>query len=141
MPEGSNHALFIRTAEELQGLKRWRPMPAPVALVIEIPGLSQPETRAASERIVRFAQDCGCALGAKCMTISLAGMAVYIIWSQGLSSAGFFWHLPLLVPSALFGATAGKLIGLGRAHRRLAREIDRLVAGQPSLDSTERTHA
>jgi hypothetical protein len=116
-------------------------MPARFSLAIEIPGLSQTDTRAASERLVSFAQECGCSLGAKCMAAGFVVMALYLAWSQGIASAGFLWRLPLTLAAALIGAAAGKLVGLARARRGLNREIDRLLATQSSLEITEGGHA
>jgi len=75
------------------------------------------------------------------MAAGFVAMPLYLAWSQGIASAGFFWRLPLTLAAALIGAAAGKLIGLARAHRRLNREIDRLLATRSSLETTGGRHA
>jgi len=75
------------------------------------------------------------------MAAGFVAMLLYLIWSQGIASAGFFWRLPLTLAAALLGATGGKLAGLARAHRSLNREIDRLLATQSSPETTGGRHA
>ncbi len=75
------------------------------------------------------------------MAAGFVAMLLYLAWSQGVASAGFFWRLPLTLAAALLGATAGKLTGLARAHRRLNREIDRLLATHSSPETTGGSHA
>lgn len=99
--------------------------------MIDVPGLAEDDARAAAERVTSYANECGCSLGAQCMT---AGFVLAVAWHvrmDGLLTTAFLWHLPWTLLSAFAGAAAGKTLGLLRARIGLLTTLDQLLEAIP----------
>ena len=95
-------------------------------LIIEVPGLPPDETAALTARLTAYRNECGCALGARCM---VAGFAVTLTWfaiADGGVTIKFLWHLPFAFVAAFLGAGLGKFSGIVIARRRLRWELTQL---------------
>ena len=90
---------------------------------IEFPRLavSNDDRKRIEMEATRLWQECGCSLGAVC---SLFGFASYVIVLAGTTAADDWGLLRSIVGAAVFvffTGTTGKLIGVHRSHRQLAR--------------------
>jgi hypothetical protein len=122
--------LLVRNADELRALKSSRGLAARHALAIELPWLSSQAALAAGERLQSYRNECGCSLGAKCMSAAFALALLALAMRYGVLTSGFLWHLPLAVFAALAGAGIGKAFGLASARKRYHEEIEKLIASQ-----------
>ena len=118
--------IIISGVQELRALKR-TPRIARRGIQIAIAGVDSTEARTLGERITTFANECGCALGAKFMTTSFAAAVVWSVIFNGAFTRAFLWALPWTLLGAFAGAAAGKTIGILSARRRVRREIDQFI--------------
>jgi hypothetical protein len=129
--------LIVRDPAQLRALQDTRALHSKRPLVLELPGLSPSEAQAASERIASYANECGCSFSAKCMVGSFSVAVIYLALGYGVWSAQFLWRLPLAVLFAFVWAGLGKWAAISRAHARINKELDRLIAIQPSFSKGE----
>jgi hypothetical protein len=118
--------MVVTDFESLRNLSKPAFFPANEALVIELPGMPPGESAALVERLNSYRNECGCALGARCM---VAGFAVTLIWfamADGLFKMKLLWHLPYALLAAFLCAGLGKFLGIVIARRRLRWELTQL---------------
>src|SRR5438128_1886578 len=99
----------IRDVAQLQALDAPRMLRPPTGLILDLPGLSAEEAQAAGERLARYANECGCDLGSKCM---LGGFVVALAWlgvEGGILSTRFLYGLGWPVLAAFVAAITGKM--------------------------------
>jgi hypothetical protein len=111
----------LRALQQAPGTARHR------ALLIELPGVAEPDAHAMGERLTAYANECGCSDGAKSMTAAFAAALVWMAVVHGPFTSTFLWRSPWALLCAFAGAAAGKTVGILRARRRLRREIHQLV--------------
>lgn len=99
-------------------------------VVLDLPGLSQVESRAKAERLTALLDECGCDTGARAMVAGASlTLAALTVASRG-SSVKLLALSPLTVLGAVVGAGSGKAYGLARSRRQFRREIENLLASK-----------
>ena len=79
-----------------------------------------------NEKMAKYKNECGCALGAQFMTVAFIGSLVFSIYRYQFFSMKFLAHLPLVVLITIGAAGAGKLIGILYAkfkYRQLSKQL------------------
>lgn len=100
------------------------------------PGQFPARSDAAASRSIRTAgaadDDCGCALGAKCMALGFVVTLLGLALQHGAFTPAFFWRSPLALLVAFVCAGLGKAAGMAAARRRHRRGIGGFDAMRPS---------
>jgi hypothetical protein len=119
--------LVISRADEVRALRQLPALLRRRAVVIDVPGIDADVARAAADRVSSFANECGCSLGAQCMTAAFVVALTWLVRMHGLLTTAFLWHLPWALLCAFAGAAAGKTAGLLRARIGLRATLDQLL--------------
>jgi hypothetical protein len=86
-------------------------------LEVAPPGGDGESVRALQTRVDRLADECGCGLGA---AVALAALGAWIVYAVTVAPAFGVWGTTWRgVVVTFVGATAGKLVGIGRARAEL----------------------
>jgi hypothetical protein len=128
--------LVIHDVAQLRALRNHPGQLGARPLVLAVSGLDADERGATAARITSYAHECGCSLGATCLTASFAAALLILVAKFGVSTA-FLWRTPAAALCGLIGAALGKTYGIVRARRRMNHEIDALIALQSDLRTRE----
>lgn len=96
-------------------------------LEVAPPGGDGETVRALQAKVDRLADECGCGLGA---AVALAALGAWIVYAVATAPAFGVWGTVWRGLVVTFvGATAGKLVGIGRARAELRGVLLRLREG------------
>ena len=130
---GTYHAnsaapMVIRDPGQLRGYFAARPSKRGPPVLLGIPGMTQEEAFAASERLNKARLECGCSLAAKTLTATfLIALALLVIVYGPLTWEALI-GLPVAIAAALIAAGAAKAIAIATAHSRASNEVARIVS-------------
>jgi len=125
--------VFLRDMNDLRALRANPAILKRRPLIVDLPRLTEEQSQAAAERIGTYAAECGCSMGARCMTAVALCASSWLLYRYGFS-AGLLWRLPWTLLTAIIAAGAGKAIGILRARAQLGNEIQSLIV---SMDTQE----
>jgi hypothetical protein len=112
-----------------------RPHANPAPQLAVVPDRPVQEASRPTGRPHRVDDDCGCALGARCMVAGFVATLLVLALQHGTLTPAFFWRSPLALAVAFLGAGLGKAVGITRARRRQPRVAGR--AGSMRLSARE----
>lgn len=100
---------------------------------MDLRDIPRPSAKPGQFRTAGVADDeCGCALGAKCMALGFVVTLLGLALQHGAFTAAFFWRSPLALLVAFVCAGLGKAAGMAAARRRHERGIGGFDAMRPS---------
>jgi hypothetical protein len=118
--------IVVRTTDELTALRSGRLRARRGTLRLELAGLTDDEARSAATRLSALQNECGCRVGA---LLAYPTTVAVVIW-QVASSPPWATTLTTRIASSaaiiIAAGMLGKGIGVLRARRTFAREIDTL---------------
>lgn len=129
--------LIVRNVDDLKILSRSPLLYSRQPLALRLPELSAGEAEVLSSRLNQARSECGCSLGAKCMTVGALAALAWLSARYGFLTAAFFWRLPWAFLCTVASAGAGKAAGLLSARRHLRHEIGLLLLNTPSHSQGE----
>lgn len=97
-------------------------------LILNFPGMLPAEAHAASERLNKAGNECGCSAGATAMLVVFAISLVAIGAIYGPFNGAALVRLPLAFAAAFGAAGLGKALAIARAHRRARNEVAHILA-------------
>lgn len=100
-------------------------------LILRIPGLTEPEALAAAERLNADRAECGCALGARAMTVAFVVALALLMHSYGAFTLALLARLPIAIAAGVAFAMVGKAVGIAQGRHRARREVARILATLP----------
>jgi hypothetical protein len=129
--EGAWEPVVIADAAELRAFAASREFASRRPVVLELPGMSQPDAFSAGERINRNRADCGCSLGASMMFTGLVLALAVLTLRYGVLTTALLERLPLAIVTAMVFAALGKTGGVALGRHRARGEVMRVVEKFP----------
>lgn len=131
MPQLDQNKIIVSDAESLLRLTKDH---ARGRVVLDLPVLTQQETREWETKINSYRDDCGCSMGAKFCLASTVLYYLHLFFLPRDFLLGIWPGVILGVPVALIAAGAGKGIGLLFARKKLQRTINELCDLLPAKE-------
>jgi len=85
-----------------------------------------------NNRLSKYKNECGCALGAKFMLFAFLAYLLINISHYGIISIGFLIHLPLTILISVLAAGIGKTIGILYARYKY-KQLSKQLSSNPSI--------
>ena len=118
--------VVIRDANDLHAIRGNPAILKRRPLIIDLPRLTGEQSRTAAERLAAYAAECGCSMGAKCMTVAAVCAVSWLLYGYGLTTH-LLWRLPWTLLFVIAAAGAGKAIRIARSRTQLRNEITSLI--------------